>query len=210
MLIILSTFGPSSMHPERRTENTIHYAGQHLPEYLLVAYPSTSVYEQLGEEQLELKQWGYAAALKRNSFITLASFQAKEALEATLARWIQNICHLQQSFEVTLNNFSGIPPHTIYLRVQDPQPFHQIGNALKMLDGFIQSNEGPPLSICSKPFLPLATGLPEAIYHELMPVYAAKEFHASFLLEKIVLLRREHPAQFDIINTFTLPPASPV
>lgn len=176
-------------------------------EYLLVAYPDTTVHEKLWDEKKVLQGAYGSAAGAPASFITLASFQAKEALEETLSRWIQNICNLHPGFTATLNNFSGFPPHTIYLRVQDPQPFLKLSNALKMLDSFMQSNDGPPLSICTKPHLPIAAGLPEPLYQTLMPYYAGREFHASFAVEKLVLLKRDHLMHYDIINTFILAPA---
>src|SRR4051812_5352667 len=45
--------------------------------------------------------------------IMIASFVAHEAMEETVLRYSQRICSRQQSFEVALNNYSGLPPHTI-------------------------------------------------------------------------------------------------
>ena len=57
----------------------------------------------------------------------------------------QSVCSfhvlLHPSFTVTLNNYSALPPHTIYLRVQDPQPFRHLMNGLKILDGMVTEVE---------------------------------------------------------------------
>ncbi len=52
-------------------------------------------------------------------------------MEDTLIRWIQRICNRYSSFDLTLNNYSGFPPHTIYLRVQDPEPFRELMRQLR-------------------------------------------------------------------------------
>src|SRR6266498_4474852 len=145
--------------------------GYDLWEYLLIASPTKEVSEKVVEEkEIFYKNYGHSLAIQTRPHITIANFLAKEGMEETLARWIQNICHLQNSFTVTLNNYSGFPPHTIYLRVQDAEPFKKLANALKILDGFIQSNDCPPLKLITKPHLTIARQLPEYIYQTAIKI----------------------------------------
>ncbi|HEU4634269.1 MAG TPA: 2'-5' RNA ligase family protein, partial [Flavisolibacter sp.] len=106
---------------------------------------------------------------------------------------------------VTLNNFSGFPPHTIYLRVQNPQPFNQLANALKILDGFFQSNDCPPLQLVTKPHLSIAGALSEYAYNQAIKEYSERSFHACFKVEKLFLLKRDPLMRCQLVNTFILP-----
>ena len=138
--------------------------------------------------------------------ITVAAFQAGEQMEDTLIRWIHRICRRNERFEITLNNYSGFPPHTIYLRVQDPQPFRQLMQQLRAIDDFIRSSGCPPVNLISRPYLSIAGGLTEQIYNKAMADYSQRSFHESFQVEELVLLKREH--SFDAcrtVNVFRLP-----
>ena len=106
-----------------------------LYEYLLVVHPDENVYQQvLEEKKLFFNTYKEKMAIKTKPHITVSNFLAKETMEETIIRWMQRIISTQQSFSVSLNNYSGFPPHTVYLRVQDHQPFKQLATALKEVD----------------------------------------------------------------------------
>ena len=146
--------------------------------------------------------------LARNKpHITLAAFQAGEETEDTVIRWIQRICRQQKSFDIALNNYSGIPPHTIYLRVQDPQPLRELMQQLRAIDEFIRSSGWPPVNLTGRPYLSIAGGLTEKVYNKAMPDYSRKTFHGIFRVDELVLLKRRH--SFDpckTVNVFRLSP----
>lgn len=189
-------------------------------EYLLVIYPYGDLNDKLLEEQQQFSaDYGLQmtttmsggpagpAPAGNKPHITVAAFQAGEAMEDTLIRWIQRICHRHRSFDITLNNYSGFPPHTIYLRVQDPQPFRELMQQLRAIDDFIRSSGCPPVNLVNRPYLSIAGGLTEQLYNKAMPDYSQKTFHGSFRVEELILLKREH--SFDpckTVNVFRLPP----
>jgi len=176
-------------------------------EYLLVIYPYGELFEKLVEEQQQfLSDYGLIMKGRNRPHITVAAFQAGEQMEDTLIRWIHRICRRNERFEITLNNYSGFPPHTIYLRVQDPQPFRQLMQQLRAIDDFIRSSGCPPVNLVSRPYLSIAGGLTEQIYNKAMADYSQRSFHESFQVEELVLLKREH--SFDAcrtVNVFRLP-----
>lgn len=179
-----------------------------LHKYLLVAHPDIEVSNKVMEE----KQSFYDAykekkAINIKPHITVSSFLAKESMEDTLIRWIQRICGQQKSFTATLNNYSGFPPHTIYLRVQDERPFQKLTRDLKVINTYISSCSCPPIELISKPHVSIARSLPEDIYFKALIQYAHKSFHESFAVNKLYLIKKEHP--YDLgksINVFGLPP----
>jgi 2'-5' RNA ligase len=63
-------------------------------------------------ESLRRPPEGQQRLARNKPHITLAAFQAGEETEDTVIRWIQRICHQHKSFDIALNNYSGIPPHT--------------------------------------------------------------------------------------------------
>jgi 2'-5' RNA ligase len=200
-LVKQSSFAPMETISGGKSE-----AGRRM-EYLLVIYPYGELFEKLVEEQQQfLSDYGLIMKGRNRPHITVAAFQAGEQMEDTLIRWIHRICRRNERFEITLNNYSGFPPHTIYLRVQDPQPFRQLMQQLRAIDDFIRSSGCPPVNLISRPYLSIAGGLTEQIYNKAMADYSQKTFHESFQVEELVLLKREH--SFDVcrtVNVFGLP-----
>ena len=182
--------------------------GARRAEYLLVIYPGGDLQEKLLYEQQQFSaDYGLQMTVRNKPHITVAAFQAGEIMEDTLIRWVQRICNNYRCFELTLNNYSGFPPHTIYLRVQDPHPFRQLMQQLRSIDEFIRSSGCPPANLITRPFLSIAGGLTEQLYNKAMPEYSRKTFHDSFRVDELVLLKRTH--SFDAcktVNIFRLQP----
>lgn len=177
-------------------------------EYLLVAHPDADVYERvMTEKKYFTERYRQQVAQKTKPHITVANFLAREEMEPTLIRWMHRVISAQKKFNVTLDRYSGFPPHTIYLRVQDHEPFKQLAKELKVVDQYIRGFGCPEVRLITRPHLTIARRLPEKVYREAEPVYAQKEFHASFEVSQLLLLRREH--EFDScrqVNVFGLQP----
>jgi 2'-5' RNA ligase len=194
----------------RPTNNTSAFrATDHdLWEYILVANPDKEVSERIMIEKTIFDiSYDQDIAAKTTPHIPIASFLAKEVMELTLNRWIQNVCNLHHAFDVTLNNYSSFPPHTIYLRVLDPVPLKKLANQLKIIDAFIQTNDLPNACMAGTPHIAVASKLPEHVYDKAVRDYAQRCFCESFRVEKIVLLKRSwEGAKYELVNTFTLAP----
>lgn len=177
-------------------------------EYLLVASPDDNVHNRIVEvKQAFFDVYKHKLAIKTRPHITVASFLAKESMEETLIRYIHRVCSQHKSFTVTLNNYSGFPPHTIYVRVQDAEPLRRLAVQLKVVDEYIQSNGCPPATLIYRPHLTIARGLDENLYNKAMLDYSQRSFHESFRLNELVLLKRSN--QFDTckqVNVFRFYP----
>jgi 2'-5' RNA ligase len=200
-------------------------------EYLLVVYPHGDLQDRLLEEQQQFSaEYSLHVTVRNRPHITLAAFQAGELMEDTLIRWIQRICLRFRSFDLMLNNYSGFPPHTpgprkapgstdergpatagtgtqhspgtIFLRVQDPEPFRELMAQLKAVDEYIRSSGCPPLHLIMRPYLSIAGGLTEQVYNKAMPDYSRRTFHESFRVDELVLLKRAH--SFDACKTVNI------
>lgn len=165
-----------------------------LREYRLVVYPDISIYNMvMAERRKFFAEYGVEVEGKAFPYILVAAFHAGEGMEETLIRWIQRICSLQTSFTVSLNNYSGTPSGSIYLRVQNQQPFKHLSQQLRSLDHYIQLPSNAPRKTYQTAYLPIANNLPVSIYEKAMPVYSRKLFYASFHASELVLLTRDHP-----------------
>jgi hypothetical protein len=177
-------------------------------EYRLVIYPDAVVYEKImAEKQRFFMNYGQESVVQSFPYIMVAGFYAGEGMEETLIRWIQRICSQHNSFEIALNNYSGFPQHSIYLRIQNPQPLQQLATQLKMLDSHVHAMRGH--SFERIPHVALAHELPEPVYQQSMPVYSRKTFRARFMATELVLLGRDHPyAASKTITVFRFLPAN--
>ena len=192
--------GNNAMHLDRENE---------VCDYVLVALPCEEVSEMVNAERISFcESYGHNSCLQVKPHIALASYFSTERMEERLERWIQNICNLQKSFTVTLNNYSGFPPDTIYLRVQETEPFARLVNALRILNGFMEMTDCPPIQFIVRPYMTIAGQLPQYIYEKAISEYAQKSFHESFKVGRLALLKRDAYMRYQLINTFILPAAS--
>jgi 2'-5' RNA ligase len=177
-------------------------------EYILLANPDEAVHEKVMSEKKYLEdKYETDIATKTLPHITIANFLAKEMIENRICHLLQNICNLNYSFTIALNNFSGFPSHAVFIRVQNPQPFKHLHNGLQALDNFLKTNECPPLQLAAKPHMTIARQLPEEIYNAAIKEYAEREFHEQFTVDKLVLLKRDtRYKKWQHVNYFYLPP----
>ena len=160
------------------------------PEYRLVIPADDPVSRQVNQLRLQWEHlYGETSVSDKPPCITLACFVAREEIEDMLMRWMHRICSIQPSFMVTLNNFSAVPPQTIYIRVQDATPFQQLAQHLRLLDDFSRSENGTRWRIFDKPFIKLGS-LPQDASQQYWFTYTHQIFHAAFMARKIILLKR--------------------
>lgn len=180
--------------------------GSLLREYRLVVCPAGEAFNRIMEEKKDFSNQ-YGAFEKANPYITVAGFTVQEGMEDTIVRWLQKIFSREHSFTVSLNNYSGIPAHTIYLRVQDSTPFRHLIKQLEVLDDFIRSSSCPPVNLVKKPYLSIAGILPGNIYEKAISDYSRKTFHESFVVHELILLARRDPFDsFKTVQVFGLLP----
>src|SRR3982750_3370170 len=149
-----------------------------LQHYMLVVKPTVQIADKLAEAQLDDQAVPGIVAL--SPYVTITEFLARQEMEDTIIRWMQRITSEQHSFTITLNNYSGYPGRSVFVRIQDHQPFHVLAAQLQPIDDYIQRNNCPPANFILQPNLPLAEHLDDKLYDQLIGKYAAREFHESF------------------------------
>ena len=166
-------------------------------EYLLVVHPAKEIFEQLRSEK-EMFSATYNASIAKKTLphITIANFLARENMEPTLINWLYKIIGGQKTFQVMLNNYSGFPSSkTVYARVQDHEPFKQLASSLRTLDQYIRDNGFPRAILPNHPHVSIARCLQQNVYEKAMFDYSRKTFNASFIVDELILMKRQN--QFD-------------
>src|SRR5215813_4660546 len=108
------------------TDGPMYYMPQGLFEYLLIVSPDKDVYNKVMEEKQHFsRSYNQHVAIKTKPHITISNFLAWDNMEDTIVRWLQRIAKEQKCFPVTLNNYSGFPSHTVFLRILDSAPFKE-------------------------------------------------------------------------------------
>ena len=179
-----------------------NFAG--LPEYVLAIKPNDELSIKLCAEKRDfMVAYKLDGSVHHKSHIVLATFIGKESMEDTISRWLRNICLKQKSFTITLNNYSGIPPESIYLRIMDTAPLLALAKELKIIDEFIRAGGCPGLQLVKRPQLTIARNLGPALYERAMADYSQKLFCESFEAIELVLLKRKDSYEnFKTINVF--------
>ena len=130
-------------------------------------------------------------------------------MENTLIKWMHKIISSQPGFHVMLNNYSGFPSSkTVFARVQDHQPFKQLASSLQVINDYIKDNGLPSVRTINHPHMTIARSLQPNVYEKAMMDYSRKTFNASFMVNRLVLLKRQN--QYDKckqVNIFKLAPA---
>jgi len=163
--------------------------GEAWPEYRLVIPADEPVSRQVKHLRLQWEVVYGRSAPDRPPSITLGCFEIPEEAEETLVRWIGKIAEHQETFQVTLNNFSGIPPQVVYIRVQDELPFRDLASRLQVMADFVSGQAGSRARIFSKPFIRLGK-LPETARSLDWFRFSHEIFHAAFMARQLVLLRK--------------------
>ena len=170
--------------------------------YRLVAIPDQILRKKLEAEQVKISG-EFGVACQPVVSIELANFFARPEMEATLGRWIGNICALQEACRLQVVNYHAQPPQSLYARVKDNGAFTGFFRSLKMLDGFITSCDCPPVQICSSSHILLAGGLTARSFENASTFYARENLDEDFTVEKILFLRGEGGSE--VISSYRLP-----
>ncbi len=166
-------------------------------EYLLVVHPNEETFNQIKTEKENFSsEYNVSIAKKTLPHITIANFLAKETMEETLIKWMHKIINRQQSFDVMINNFSGFPSSkTVYARIQNHEPFKQLATSLKTINTYINDNGFPNAKLINHPHMTIARSLHPNVYEKAIMDYSRKTFNASFMVDELVLLKRQN--QYD-------------
>ncbi len=136
--------------------------------------------------------------------IGLVTFEAMEPMESTLIRWFQQLCKDQQRFEVAVNNYGGTPTSSIYLRIQNVQPFMDIIKKLDGVNSYLQSCGCPAMQFELRPHIKITDKLSENIFPAAMSFYSQQFIAEKFYTNEIMLLKKGNNGEYKMIQLLPL------
>jgi 2'-5' RNA ligase len=170
----------------------VPYLPKGLNEYSLVIAPAGEVYDRVMEEKRYFcLRYDQPGAVIDKPRIAVADFRAWDSMEGALIHRLEQVFREVRSFQVNLNNFSGAPPHTVFIRVQDPQPLRELASRLGVIAPYIKEKEAGGNETGNRAHVAVARELPPLVYEHAIREYAQKDFSAAFEVTELVLLRRQ-------------------
>lgn len=170
-------------------------------EYKLVIEPPSELLKKMNNSIGQI----FNSTLPEGIEITIATLYAREEMEATLFRWLQRICNLQQAFTISIKNFGCRPPQSVFLKIEDVSPINRIINQIKMIEPYLQGSGCPPSEINQSPELRVFN-FPENIFPEAREVFNSISFEDSFTSPSLKMYKRKGDQnKFDLLSCFSLP-----
>lgn len=171
-------------------------------EYMLVLSPDAHLQERISRVREALAEKTGLSLPARKSHILLARWQSLNMQEDRLVQRLHVLAMEQYPFRVNLEGFSGIPSHTLCIQVPTREPVLKLVAAIRGNRRLMQSQETDPYFI-SEPSLPVARGLNPGSYEQAMLAFSARHFHASFIADSMLLLKRKPGTKgYQILSRF--------
>jgi 2'-5' RNA ligase len=164
--------------------------------YLFLASPERN----LANRVMEVKEdfyysYGHKIAIDTWPHITLAAFRSTNEAEPFLIALLQQACARYRKFSTPLQEFDGFEgfnKSAIYIKVEAHQPFLHMAKGLCVIKGLLLSNGCSSAYLVNRPHLTVAKWIPYLMYLEAMEDYRHKRFRDSFLVNSLLLLKKQN------------------
>lgn len=175
-------------------------------EYLLIIQPSADVHEKIiQQKKLFAEKYDCPTAIHSKPHITLIKFMQWSMNENRIIHRFNNIIQTAKPFMVSLKNFSSFPTHTIYVNVETKNDIVSLVKSLRPVQAFLKFDDEHKPHYITEPHITIARKLAPWQYEQGWLEYSNREFSAHFIVNNIVLLRRnESTKKYVVAATFSL------
>jgi 2'-5' RNA ligase len=171
-------------------------------EYMLVLSPDEHLQDRIARVRQAVAEKTGTRASTRKAHILLARWQGWDMQEERLMQRLHVLSMEQYPFQVQLEGFSGFPSHTWYIPVATREPILRLVAAVRKNKRLMQSADTDPYFI-HEPHLPLTRGLTPGQYEQVMQHFGSRHFHASFVADNMLLLKRRAGGQaYQILSRY--------
>lgn len=137
------------------------------------------------------EEFGYFPSRGSKPHITISKFPLLEKQPVAIISFLKRSFQEISPFEININGFDSFPSsRTIYLNVEDSTYLDK----LKAPFNYIREDFKPKKYfhvLKDKPHVTIARGLRSGIFDEAVEDYLLRAYVNSFLVEKLIVLRRE-------------------
>jgi DNA polymerase-4 len=187
---------------ETETKNVNQTNTGQICEYLLLISPPIQVKKEIMEIKEEFhKKHNHVQAIKSKPHNTLINFGFNTALEEELASKMEEAVKFHSPFDTKLHGFNHFRTHTIYINVETEAP---IVNLVRSLHSTLSLPSSQSF-FAWKPHVTIAKSLDESTFNKAMPEFEIRSFEASFITDRIILMKRDGRfAKYEIVKEFYL------
>lgn len=125
--------------------------------------------------------------------ISVCDFSASAGQLSTMCKWMQRIFVELPAFRIYLNNFSGIPPHLLYMRVQCTPEVLALRSCIDRLNQYLQRHDLPTVQQPDRWTLPVSNNLSGMDFDKALRYLANKQFTMQLNVRELVLEKQVHP-----------------
>jgi 2'-5' RNA ligase len=173
-------------------------------EYLLIISPPPHVRDELMLIKRKFhQQFDHYLAVVTKPHITLFDLKDSGNKEAELIKQLSAIISRHPPLKISLRDFDVFPPHTLYIKVEDPDPVtdivRELEKAIKPFYKYSRFMKNPNVSV--------ARQLEKEKFSRASAEFCGREYAASFVAAGIVLLRKEIAVpygKYEMVRQFRL------
>ncbi len=172
------------------------------PKYRLVAKPDSASLQRIEEMRNHFRSLYPLDGEYPEPELAFFSQRMPEASENLLVNWLEKLCANNNRFDIVLNNFSGIPPHLLYMRVQPTAgllAFSTRLNAVMAQLGLYNSVNAPKPSTWK---MNIISGLPDILFDKALQVFSKRELYFQMPVSRLELKRQSTDGEWHLLQRF--------
>ena len=134
--------------------------------------------------------------------VTVVRFKQHALMESHITRRLKGITAAHSPFTIDLNNFGSLPTHTIYFAVTSKVPVMDLVKALRAAQQLMKLDDDNKPHFLTAPYITLAQQLLPWQYEKGWTEYQQRHFHARFVADSLVLLKRPPGGRYTLVECF--------
>ncbi|HEX6332775.1 MAG TPA: hypothetical protein VFZ78_01035 [Flavisolibacter sp.] len=143
-------------------------------------------------------------ALLPVGYVPFAEIRMKPAFEATVVRWIRNICRLHAPFTLEMNNYTVRPPSNICIQLLETGSLSRLSSHLGVLDSFLAASGCPPVVILKRPVMVIAEHTMTSSFFETALDFSQRDCTGSIPVDHVRLVRLGIAGAMEVADSFVL------
>jgi hypothetical protein len=168
----------------------IQMPGYALQEYQVVLNPHEALRERIMRKREAFRDRYGLPDAPAPTCLTLLRFRQRLMNEERALGQLGRIAMGIAPFRVALRDFTSLPDHSIFFRVNRTPALRQLMADLKGMQRMLQGDPEHKPHFIAEPNIPLATRLRPTQYEPAWTEYAHRHFTADFIADGLLVLRR--------------------
>lgn len=183
---------PSFTANEKRNIPLLKGGKLNINEYLLIVQPHEDLYNKIMLiKQAFAQKYDCPLAAYTKPYITLINFVQWAMQEQKLINRLKNIVATSNPFLIAINGFGSFPTHTIYANIQTKNNLISLVKSMKPVQSILTLDAKNKPHFITEPHLTIARKLLPWQYEKAWLEYSNTAFTASFMVNELVLLKRQ-------------------